>query len=204
MVPTSEGAPLVYTIRAFQTLPWTLNAICRIKIMNESNDLSIPLSLMQARIMHALEWTCLRYAILPVYVPHPTPVLFRDLLGRWVIELVLNSSVKAGLHPSILPEPFDDFHQFRGHGALLNGVRQVIELPPIILQDRNLVENDTRPMAILEGFWEDFESETVCIATTAKGSSRLQQDPMHASTQAFSTLWEAEKSNRASLGLAEG
>lgn len=118
---------------------------------------------------NACSWVpCLRYAIFPVYVPHPTPVLFRDLLGRWVIELVLYSSVKAGLHPSILPEPFDDFHQFRGHGSLLNGVRQVIELPPIILQDRNLVENDTRLMAILEGFWEDLESETVCIATTAR------------------------------------
>lgn len=45
----------------------------------------------------------------------------------------LCSSVKAGLNAAVLPQLPDDLHQLRGHGPLLNGVGQVIELSTGIL-----------------------------------------------------------------------
>lgn len=61
------------------------------------------------------------------------PVADMDSLASRVVQLVLSSSVKGGLHTRICPQLLDDISQLRGHCAFLNGVWQVLQLLCILL-----------------------------------------------------------------------
>lgn len=66
------------------------------------------------------------------------------LLSRRVVELVLGRPVKARLDPRVLPQAQNDVGHFFGHGALLDGVCKVHELPGIVLQGRQMLSHSER------------------------------------------------------------
>lgn len=66
--------------------------------------------------------------------PAKHPRCPHSLRGR-VVELVLGGAVEARLHPRVLPQLLDAVDQLGGHRPLLDGVGQVEELPPIVLQE---------------------------------------------------------------------
>lgn len=61
----------------------------------------------------------------------------RDSLSSRVVELVFCSPFETRLYPRVPPQTQNDFHQLRGHGALLDGVCQVIQRAPVILSEQH-------------------------------------------------------------------
>lgn len=55
------------------------------------------------------------------------------LLSSRVVELVLGGPVKARLDARVFPQAQDDVRQLFGHGALLDGVCKMHELPGVVL-----------------------------------------------------------------------
>lgn len=62
------------------------------------------------------------------------PVADMDSLASRVVQLVLSSSLKGGLHTRIFPQLLDDISQLRRHCTFLDGVWQVLQLLCILLQ----------------------------------------------------------------------
>lgn len=58
------------------------------------------------------------------------------LLSGRVVELVLGGPVEARLDAGVFPQAQDDVRQLFRHGALLDGVCKVHELPGVVLRER--------------------------------------------------------------------